>query len=217
MDSKANLVARINRSGDVNDPATPRPLVSLEEFFEGNDDPGSIGCNLPGEVEPGEFYELFRRIRDHDEVSDVRVEINMHDDPEAWPFSDTVWVITSTSAETVATWIPERLEPDELFSGFHEDRPMETYEVPDGMTAAAVVWVFAEDGECGLKLIGEDAWMLLPERAGEPVEAPGRPDGKRGRHARGRVLPRRGAGFARRSASRNSARSSPAGRLLPAR
>ena len=41
-----NLKTRINRNGDINDPAVPRPLVTLEEFFEGNDDYGSIGYNF---------------------------------------------------------------------------------------------------------------------------------------------------------------------------
>ena len=35
------MLARINRNGDINDTATPNPLVTLAEFFEGNNDPGS--------------------------------------------------------------------------------------------------------------------------------------------------------------------------------
>ncbi len=31
------ITQRVNRHGDVNDPATPRPLLTLAEFFEGND------------------------------------------------------------------------------------------------------------------------------------------------------------------------------------
>lgn len=41
MDPKSRLVERISRNGDPHDEATPAPLVTLEEFFEGNDDGGS--------------------------------------------------------------------------------------------------------------------------------------------------------------------------------
>lgn len=57
------IVERIGRVGDVNEPGTPKPLVTLEEFFDGNEDPGSIGYNLPDPPAPQELYELFKRIR----------------------------------------------------------------------------------------------------------------------------------------------------------
>src|SRR5689334_4622956 len=89
-----SLIERINCNGDINSPATPRPLVTLEEFFEGNNDPGSIGYNFyPDQPRPGEFYELFKQIRDHPEVSNVLVEVSQHEAPEEWPSTDTVWII----------------------------------------------------------------------------------------------------------------------------
>ena len=138
MDHKSRLVDRINRSGKVNDPKTPSPLVTLEEFFEGNDDPASIGCNLPGAVQPVEMFVLYKAVRARSEVAEVLVQVTMHDDPEGWPFSDTVWVITSASDADIRRWIPERLQPDELFDGFHRDRPMEAYSVPKGMRAVGL-------------------------------------------------------------------------------
>ena len=133
VDSKRRLVELISSAGDLNDPDTAAPLVSLEDFFEGNDDPGSIGCNLPGEVVPSEFYELFKSVRARSDVADVVVQISMHDDPEGWPFSDTVWVITSATTAQVRSWVSERLAPDDLFDGFHADRPMATHPIPKGM------------------------------------------------------------------------------------
>lgn len=138
MDAKSRLVERINRHGKIGDAKTPAPLVTLEEFFEGNGDPGSIGCNLPGGVQPSEMYAAFKAIRARPGVADVRVQVTMHDDPEGWPFSDTVWVITSASDADIRTWLPERLRPDELFQGFHRDRPMESCEVPSGMRAVGL-------------------------------------------------------------------------------
>src|SRR5438128_350946 len=77
------LVRRINRNGNINDAQTPRPLLSLEEFFEGNDDYSSIGCNLyPDQPAPSEFYSIFRSIRERPDVADVLVEVNQHEVPE---------------------------------------------------------------------------------------------------------------------------------------
>ena len=138
MGSKRRLVERISRAGDLNDPDTPAPLVTLEEFFEGNDDPGSIGCNLAGEVVPSEFYELLKAVRDRSDVACVVVQVTMHDDPEAWPFSDTVWVITSATSAQVRSWVPDRLAPDELLDGIHTDRPIEAHPIPAGMRAVGL-------------------------------------------------------------------------------
>jgi hypothetical protein len=61
------LLERVNRDGDINDFSVARPLVGLEEFFEGNDDYGSIGYNFyPDQPAPSEFYALFKGIRDPD-------------------------------------------------------------------------------------------------------------------------------------------------------
>jgi hypothetical protein len=83
MSIPATLVERINRNGDVNEPATPRPLLTLEEFFEGNDDFGSIGYNLPDQPSPAEFYSLLKEIRNRTDVADVRIEVLDHPDPSA--------------------------------------------------------------------------------------------------------------------------------------
>jgi hypothetical protein len=89
MTPLARITERISRNGDVNKLDTPRPLVTLEEFFEGNDFDGSIGCNLNPTPTAAEFYALLRAIAARPDVADVRVQITMFDVPE-WPFSDTV-------------------------------------------------------------------------------------------------------------------------------
>ena len=43
--------------------------------FEGNDDLGSIGCNLLDHPGPAHFYEVLRSIRDRSEVHGVWVGI----------------------------------------------------------------------------------------------------------------------------------------------
>ena len=135
------LIARINRAGNINDPATPRPLVTLEEFFEGNSDYGSIGYNFaPDQPAPAEFYELFKRIRRRPEVADVRIQVSQHEIPDEWPSSDTAWIITRASPEEVATWLGERFRPDEIIVGWPSAWPVESCGVPPGMQAIGVWW-----------------------------------------------------------------------------
>ena len=83
------ITERVSRHGNVNDPATPRPMLTLAEFFEGNETIGSIGCNLIPTPPPAEFYTLLKGIAARADVADVRVQVTMFDDPE-WPFSDVV-------------------------------------------------------------------------------------------------------------------------------
>jgi len=135
------LKERIYRNGDINDPATPRPLVSLEEFFEGNNDGGSIGYNFyPDQPEPREFYDLFRKVRSRPEVAEVLVEVCQHEMPDEWPSTDTVWVVTSAPAATVASWLGERFRADEIFGGWTDHVRREPYDVPAGMKAIGLWW-----------------------------------------------------------------------------
>jgi hypothetical protein len=139
--ARERLLERVNRNGDINDFSVPRPLVGLEEFFEGNDDYGSIGYNFyPDQPAPSEFYALFKGIRERAEVADVRVQVQDLEDPEGWLSTDTVWVITGASVGEVKGWLGERFRADDIIVGFSEDYPIESYDVPDGMQAIGVWW-----------------------------------------------------------------------------
>ena len=139
MSPLERITQRVHRLGDPDDPDTPRALLSVEEFFDGNDTQGSIGCNLyPRKPMPEEFRELFAQIARRDNVEDVRVQITAFDDPE-WPFTDTVYVMTSATPEEVMSWFPEDLKPDETWAGF-ADQAFEPYEVPAGTQPVACWW-----------------------------------------------------------------------------
>ncbi|XHS77838.1 hypothetical protein ACFJGW_19290 [Burkholderiaceae bacterium UC74_6] len=132
------ITERVNRLGHPDAPETPRPLLTIDEFFDGNSEVGSIGCNLPTAPAPTQFYELLRAIAQRPEVKDVRVQITAFDVPE-WPFSDTVYIMTSASTEEVMSWFPEDLAPDEIWDGF-VDQAYEPYEVPAGSRPIACWW-----------------------------------------------------------------------------
>jgi len=110
--SRAALIGSLkSRVGEIDRPI----LVSLEEFFEGNTDYGSIGCNLTPMLGPDFFYKVLTLIRSRSEVLDVLVEvtdINEHD-TMAWPFSDRVHLIATASREQVLEWSAE-LQPDSV-------------------------------------------------------------------------------------------------------
>jgi hypothetical protein len=133
------ITNRVNRLGDVNDPATPRPLLTLEEFFEGNDVIGSIGCNLIPTPTPAEFYEVLSQIRRRADVADVRVQVTQFDSPE-WPFSDVVWIVTRADAHEVATWFDEPIRPDRCSAGWPDYATMEPCAVPRDMQPICCWW-----------------------------------------------------------------------------
>jgi hypothetical protein len=140
MTPHQRIADRVNRNGDVNDPATIRPLLTLSEFFEGNDDFGSIGCNLSPPPGPAKFYEVLKAISARSDVADVRVQISMFDDPEMWPFSDTVWIITNAAPQTVAEWFDAAIRPDNCSAGWTDGVSFEPVPVPEGMQAVACWW-----------------------------------------------------------------------------
>jgi hypothetical protein len=132
------IAERVSRLGDPNSPETPSPLLTIAEFFEGNVYPGSIGCNLSPVPEPSRFYELFKTIAARAEVKDIRVEITAFDDPD-WPFSDTIFIMTTASPAEVGLWFEEDLRPDEISEGFRGRVTYEPYEIPAG-TGAVLCW-----------------------------------------------------------------------------
>jgi hypothetical protein len=91
------------------------PLVTLEEFFEGNDDGASIWCNLPSAPKPQKVFAILKGIRDRADVSDVKILVTQYDGGEdEWPFSDTVFIAMSGDAEAVNEWLGEDFAPDEM-------------------------------------------------------------------------------------------------------
>lgn len=89
------------------------PVLTVDEFFEGNHDLGSIGCNLS----PAPPLEVFRRvllgIAARPDVQSVLVRVT-EDMGDEWPFSDQVFVLTSVPVEEVGAWLAE-LQPEDPY------------------------------------------------------------------------------------------------------
>jgi hypothetical protein len=93
----------------------PQPqIVSAERFFEGNDDLGSIGCNLIEHPGVDAFRDVFIGLLQRPDVQDVYVQISEPDSGEdCWPFTDLVLVVGDIPANELRI-VVSVLEPDEI-------------------------------------------------------------------------------------------------------
>ncbi|MCA9673400.1 MAG: hypothetical protein KC464_00060 [Myxococcales bacterium] len=118
MNNRQQLIDKINRQADPADPEAPSPIVSLEDFFEGNDDLASIGCNLAEHPGTDGFYRVLRDVRARPNVQDVLVEIyEVMEGEDEWPFSERVYVLTSAEPDEVRGWLAA-LDPSEIEEGW---------------------------------------------------------------------------------------------------
>jgi len=142
MDDRQQLIELIRQQGlPSSDGVTPLPVVSLEAFFTGNEDPGSIGCNLPEHPGLPRFLEILVGIRARPDVQDVLVEIYEveESDPSMWPFSERIYILTSADRDTVAEWVAD-LEPDEIEEGYAAGRPAAAPDVTPPNRVLAAWW-----------------------------------------------------------------------------
>lgn len=116
LSRREELLANINRQR-MHNPNAPLPVVSLEDFFGGNADEGSIGCNLPKHPGLLTFFNVLAAIRERPETEDVLIEIYEAEPDADWPFSERVYIITRATQEQVSEWVAT-LEPTEIGLGY---------------------------------------------------------------------------------------------------
>ena len=89
-------------------------IVSIDVFFDGNDDSGSIGCNLLEHPGVEAFKSAFEKISNRQDVEAIYAQIAEIDPGEdSWPFTDTVIVFGSISVESLSKELLH-LEPDDI-------------------------------------------------------------------------------------------------------
>lgn len=141
----ADLLAAIDRQGGV---GGTRPAIPLDLFFEGNDDEGSIGCNLGNHPGVATFHQVLTTIRDKPNVHDVLVGITEVMSSSEWPFSDHVYVITTALPSEVMAWAGE-LNPDPKGSDEQADENVDWWldevrpqldQIPDGARVVLLFW-----------------------------------------------------------------------------
>jgi len=121
------------------------PVVPLELFFDGNDDPASIAPNLDPHPGIQTFERVLREIRARPEVADVVMQIDEVVEGE-WPYAQAAYVVTTASWEDVYGWAAE-LRPDELVGDEDEappwlgrGRPPGAPDVPAGHRVVTLFW-----------------------------------------------------------------------------
>lgn len=91
-----------------------RQIVAIERFFDGNDDPGSIGCNLIEYPGVDLFREVLTGLLRRPDVQAVYAQISELDPGDScWPFTDTILVAGTISAEELRKAV-STLQPDEV-------------------------------------------------------------------------------------------------------
>lgn len=95
--------------------AQPEPqVVPIERFFDGNDDLGSIGCNLDPHPGISRFRQVLTGLLIRPDVRAVYARISELDPGEGcWPFTDTVLVAGPVPADVLQEAVSE-LQPDEV-------------------------------------------------------------------------------------------------------
>lgn len=94
-----------------------RALVKPCEFFDGNDDLGSIGCNLPRHPGLGYFRRVLEKLATTVSVDEIWLQIYDIDEGD-WPFSENILAFGDVSVadiEPIATEIsPSEIEEMEM-------------------------------------------------------------------------------------------------------
>jgi hypothetical protein len=136
---RVELINKIKKIGLPQD-IKETPIVSLEDFFMGNDDIGSIGCNLLDHPGTESFFKLLKEIREKDNVSGIFVGIYEieEEDETMWPFSEKVYIITSASKDDVKEWVMplDVSEVDEVKKSSLKPSPV----VEDGFRIIQLWW-----------------------------------------------------------------------------
>jgi hypothetical protein len=114
--------------------------VPLDLFFTGNDDRSSIGCNL-GDKQPAiqEFHAVLASLRERPEVQDILVRVYDADDDTSWPYTDTVYVISSLPQNAIESAL-ERLRFDQVSAEWMYGKPASAPEPKPGFTPYSIWW-----------------------------------------------------------------------------
>jgi hypothetical protein len=144
MNNRAKLLREVFRQGFRTPDwrhRQPLPVVSLEDFFEGNTDRESIAPNLDNHPGTDFFYSCLKDIRSDPTVEEVLV--NIYDlDPiidGGWPYTENVHILTSASEEKVQEWATKLLS-DGAMEGWPCGEPESPPKAEPGYKWWSIVW-----------------------------------------------------------------------------
>ena len=140
-ESRLKLVELLESQDCTGDYAGSLPVASVDEFFTGNADVGSIGCNLIDHPGLEVFHSTLKKLEGRSDVQSVLVEVLEiePDDSGGWPFSERVYILTSVEQDSVQSWFSD-LQPTEVDRGWFETRPERVPELEPGMAVYSIWW-----------------------------------------------------------------------------
>ena len=117
-DKRSILIEKIKKAGF----AKKEVFVSIEDFFDGNEDVGSIGVNIyPNPPSLKEFYDTLKEIKKGVKTQDLLIRIADIDDTE-WFFTDTIYISGDYTLAEIKKMF-KQLKPDEIYEGMMYDEP----------------------------------------------------------------------------------------------
>jgi hypothetical protein len=104
---RARLIASLSQQ--------PAPqLVTIEQFFDGNDDLASIGCNLIDHPGIDTFRGTLLEIAHHPDVEAMYAQIaELDPGDDYWPFTDTVFIVGTAPVAALKQTLAH-LQPDSV-------------------------------------------------------------------------------------------------------
>ena len=142
------MISFSDYTNKVSDTGDEFPLLTLDEFFDGNDDEYSIAPNQADEGRPGlsEIYDRFKDLENTEGVEWVRVflhddtEVN-EEDEEITLYGDSIIVCSSLSAEEIARIIDCEWLQSGGVSELNPGEYINTYpKIPEGYKCFEVMW-----------------------------------------------------------------------------
>ncbi len=136
-DKLSGFLKRLGSDYEIKgDTKGPMPLVTLEEFFDGNDDDGSFQ-GAPIRVAASALGTL----RNRPDVADIRLGVTQWEGPSTWPLAEYVYFVTSAQVADVKSWLKSaKIWVSELDTD-SEHRAREELNVPAGHR---VVWAWID-------------------------------------------------------------------------
>jgi hypothetical protein len=114
-------------------------FVSIEDFFDGNADEGSIGVNIyPNPPSLKTFYNTLKRVEKSAQTENVLVRIADIDDTE-WFYTDTVYISGRYSLDEVRE-IFKPIKPDEIYEGMIYSKTSNIPQLNIGCKGYCVWW-----------------------------------------------------------------------------
>jgi hypothetical protein len=115
-------------------------VLTLHDFFEGNDDYGSIGVNIyPDQPSPQTFYNTFKSLLAEKKANEILVRVADTGEPDDWFYTDTVYVIGTVTMEELKTSL-SHLQFDEIYEEWMYGAPANAPEIQGENKVFSVWW-----------------------------------------------------------------------------